>query len=87
MALKRIEVLEQSAKGKAAAGADELEAQSLAGSLGFHVDVLTLPARRSERVRLARVLSYKEWSAERISRVLRCSEKTVRRWLSGHNAR
>lgn len=83
----RVEKLERGAVARLAANADDLAAQKAAGELGFDVELFVMTQRRGNRVRMAQVLNQKGWSAERIGRVLRCSEKTIRRWLSGHGER
>lgn len=84
LAIRRIEGLERSQKRRLAANADELAAQELAEKLGFAVEILTLPAASSAgnqaKRALAHGLSVRGWSAERIGRVLRVSERTIRRW-------
>jgi len=80
--VRRVEALEGLARARAAASGDELEAQITAELIGFSVDVLVLPECIEERQRLARRLRLKGWSFERISRVLGCCEKSVRRWTN-----
>lgn len=78
---KRIERLEELLRTRAAASGDELEAQRVAQVIGFPVEVLVVPHRYHERLAFMRELRKRGWSFARISRVLNCDEKTVRRWL------
>lgn len=75
----RVRSLESAAQVRLAAGRDDLAAQRIAEALGFSPRVLILPRAVAPRRALARELRAQGWSAERIARVLRCSERTVRR--------
>ncbi len=77
---RRLERLEQLARARAAASGDEAEAGKVAQIVGFPVEVLILPGETAARRQLAGELRKRGWSAARISRVLHCDEKTVRRW-------
>jgi SOS response regulatory protein OraA/RecX len=77
---RRVERLETLARANARAGADGQEAARVAQIIGCPVEVLVLPERMEERHALARELRRRGWSFTKISRVMNCDEKTVRRW-------
>lgn len=78
----RVEKLEHLARATAAAGGDLNEAGRVAQIVGFPVEVLLLPERVEQRQALALELRRRGWSFTRISRVMNCDEKTVRRWAN-----
>jgi AraC-like DNA-binding protein len=78
--IRRIEVLERQHASALAGSADDLAAQRVAQEMGFNAEVVQLCA--ASVVRLEKELRGKGWSMERIARVLKCSERTVRRHLA-----
>lgn len=85
MAIKRIEILERQAAAGLSALAldvDEAAAQRMAQEIGFTPAVLTVPAKREERMALARQLRSSGWSLARIARVLRTGERNIARWTA-----
>lgn len=83
MAIKRIEFLEAAAAAGKALDADEAAAQRVAQQIGFAPAVLTVPAKRAERMALARALRADNWSLARIARVMRTGERNIARWVKG----
>lgn len=81
MAIKRIEILEGLEAGRRSLDADEAAAQKVAQDIGFTPAVLTVPAKRDERMTLARQLRSRGWSLARIARVMRTGERNVARWV------
>lgn len=79
---RRVSRLEDLQRLSAVGTADEKEAQRIAQTLGFAVEVLIIPKRFAERKRLARSLRAKGWSAARIARVFRCCERTAERMIA-----
>ena len=77
---RRVERLEHLARSRAASDEDSIEAGRVAQIVGYPVEVLVLPERIEERRALAEELRRRGWSYSRISRVMKCDEKTVRRW-------
>lgn len=82
MLSRRIEKLEQLARCQSASSSDAMEAQRVAQIVGFPIEILVVPERMGERRQLAIELRKRQWSYERISRVLNCAERTIRRWTS-----
>lgn len=81
MTIKRVEVLEAAQAAGKALDADEAAAQLQAQELGFAPTILFVPAKRTERVALARKLRAAGWSVARISRVMRTGERNIERWV------
>lgn len=83
--MRRLEVINES---RGLISQDTLEAERVAGTLGFAVEMIYLPrgagtkAHARQRRELARELHQKKkWNSERIARALGCWERSVRRWL------
>lgn len=88
----RVESLERAAHARLALDADDLAAQAAAERNGFAPELVRLPAcckqgSNHEKKIVARSLRAKGWGKARIARVLRCSERTVTRWLEAKLAR
>lgn len=78
---RRVEKLEIQFHSAALASGDDKEAQILAETMGFPVEIVFTPQPSSpQREKLARALKAKKWSNERIARVMKVSERTVRTW-------
>lgn len=77
---RRVVQLEELLRGRGDMSKDEFEAQRVAESLGFDVDVIMVPRHVKERRQLAEELKKKGWSASRIARAMYCCDRTAQRW-------
>ena len=78
---QRVQKLEILFASRAVLTSDEREAERVAGTLGFPVEVILLSKKTTERKALAKELNVRAWPASRISRVMHCCERTVERWI------
>lgn len=89
--MKRLEVINES---RGLTSQDTLEAERVAQTLGFNVEIIYLPrgagtkTHAKQRRELARKLhTDKKWNSERIARALGCWERTVWRWVRAAQAK
>lgn len=78
---QRVQKLEVLFASRAVLSGDEREAERIAGTLGFAIDIIMLSHQTGERRKLAIELKQLGWPVSRIARVLKCCERTVERWL------
>lgn len=81
----RVVKLESLVRSLQASGAGAGEACAVARDVGLDPDILVQPLKIVERRRLGIELRRRGWTFAKISKVMSCQEKSVRRWCAAVN--